>query len=963
MGSAQNQKLRSLTSDKEIPHEQLYRDTRRPMEKVRDTLADSPGLASAIVLMLLPMAAVSTTFFVVVITPILFWVVGCVKSKEQTLPIYLPTEANIKDLNDPKPGRRGFNKASGEFLMGNLRLAKRAYEIWLTFNYLCMHQLIIGTTGSGKSETIVSQIANFIASGSSASLIDPKAGPKLGWQIFTLARFFGREDDFRTLNYIKGNTNKKLDRAMRRGHCANLFAFGSSESITQLLVSLMPPGGSENKLFSERAISLVSATMPALVDLRDNAGLKINPGVLRKAMEFKELEKLKRAKPISPESREAIRAYLSSLSGYQENPVDRQGNPTDKQDSEVYRQHGFAQAYFTRALSTLSDSYADIYMVGRGEVNFLDLILRRRILVVLIPALEKAPEEMKNLGKLVLAGQKNAVSTGLPPYIEGEKTEVLDALPTNAPIPFGLYIDEAAFVLIEGIGALFAQARSLGVACTVAGQDVAGMKKENANEAEQIFENTKTKTIMASEGLGETRKLIEEIAGEGITAVTAGYQMDEGGLFGNYIDNRSASFEKRERVSSQDTRSALVGEGFVFWRDKVIPWQSFYHGLDEESIISDFQILRLPDVGEPTRGPGFKLLLNDSPLVTAIKDAVTKGHDLGLENSNVIPQFSLDGSHPLGEAKFDLAMGQWRQVLSHLKRTKEKPAELPDNHLVASEGLFIAALSIQHDQTAVEDLRDSEDSLDLMPTTQDRDEEQANLDASSLFDTVSTLDDTQWPDSSMELDGLSASLNDVSDSLDILNSPRRNVHAEQGDSSHSRRAEVVKSVMAGKEDSSVTDGLEKQVETEEAPSVQETLEALAGYQSSESESPDAEIPKEPPTLVGEPTKASSLLSGKEWVLDPNRLAERVQRPIHPAEIEIAARGGDYAGRIERALGTSLEESRRVSEETAVAIAKSIGYPKHIDSVPAKLESQEEQQVVIQDSSRTVRNMRAWLKGS
>lgn len=973
MGAHNQQKLRSLTAENEVSQDKLYRDTRRPLERAREAIGDNPAIGAFIVLLLLPFAALSTTFFVMVLTPIIMWVIGCVKGKEQTLPVLLPTEAGIKDRNDPKPGRKSFNKASGEFLFGNLRNAKRAFEIWMSFGHLTMHQLIIGTTGSGKSETIVSQIANYIASGSSASLIDPKAGPKLGWQIFTLARFFGREDDYRTLNYIKGNTSERPDLAARRGNNVNLFAFGSAESITQLLVSLMPPGGAENKLFSERAISLISAIMPALVNLRDKAGLKINPGVLRKSMEFTEIEKLKRAKPITPEAREAVRAYLTSLSGYQENPVDRQGNPTDKQDSEVYRQHGFAQAYFTRALSTLSDTYADIYMTGRGEINFLDLILRRRILTVLIPALEKAPEEMKNLGKLVLAGQKNAVSTGLPPDIEGSKADVLESLPTSAPVPFGLYIDEAAFVLIEGTGTLFAQARSLGVACTAAGQDVAGMKKENAEEAEQIFENTKTKTVMASEGLGETRKLIEEIAGEGYAAVTGGYQMDDGGLMGNYIDGKSASFEKRQRVSSQDTRAALVGEGMVFWRDKVIPWQSFYHGLDEETIISDFQIIRLPDVDEPKRGLGFKLLLKDTPMAESIKKAVNEGFDLGIEGHSEVPQFSLDPNHPLGEAKLDVAIEQWRAVCRDISKRNNKPKALAKNWLVSTEGLLVAALSAQQDQAISEDLNEGEPSLDFLPSTPTEEEELASLDASSIFDTVSTLappEENEGNDQTDEGESLAgsigASLNDVSDSLSILNSPRMKSRASE-QSSHEKRAEQVRSIKAAKSESaeslpeSENHADSATGDDDSAPSIEETMAALESYQEPE-DSPE-EAPAEPPRLVGEPAKKTSLLTGKEWVLDPNRLAERVQRPIYQAEIDLAMRGGDYAGRIEQALGVSPEECHRVSEETAVAIGKSIAYPRNPDSVPAHPESEAEQKIVIQESSKTVRNMRSWLKGS
>src|SRR5690606_24544325 len=127
--------------------------------------------------------------------------------------------------------------------------------------------------GAGKTETLVSMAANYIASGSGVMYSDAKAAAKLAWQIFTLARFFGRDDDFRALNYIKGNTSVRPDPAERRSNTSSPFAVGSAESLIQLGVSLMPPGGNENKLFSERAIGLFSAVMPALVDLRDAGAL------------------------------------------------------------------------------------------------------------------------------------------------------------------------------------------------------------------------------------------------------------------------------------------------------------------------------------------------------------------------------------------------------------------------------------------------------------------------------------------------------------------------------------------------------------------------------------------------------------------------------------------------------------------------------------------------------------------
>ncbi|WP_157133331.1 hypothetical protein [Marinobacter sp. ELB17] len=727
--SNQRPQMRGLSKKDEIGHEKLNRDIRTPMQQMQDWLAESPGFCAATAILLILPVLISTTFFILVCLPLIYYVTAKPLSSEQTLPLLLPREAGIKDLKDPKPGRHGFHTARGEFMLGNLRFGKRPQELWLGFAHLLTHSMILGATGSGKTETLVSMVANYIAVGSGVMYSDAKAAPKLAWQIYTLARFFGREEDFRTLNYIKGNTSLKPDPAVRRGNNVNLFTYGSSESITQIIVSLMPPGGSENMLFSERAIGLITAVMPGLVDLRDTVGLKITPAIIRKALEFEEVQKLKRAKSITPGAREALRAYLTSLPSYSEHPVDRNGRPTDKQAEEVTRQFGFAQAYFTRALSSLSDTYGDIYMVGRGEINFLDVILRRRIAVVLIPALEKAPDEMKNLAKIVLAAQKNAISTGIPPDIEGRKEDVLDNLPTTAPVPFGIINDEFAFMMTPGYGTVLAQARGLYTSITIAGQDYAGMKRADADEAEQIAENTKLKIIMASEGLGATRELIQEIAGEGVASVASSYAMDENSMSGLYRDSKSSSFEKRGRVDTRDTRAAVEGEGIVFWRDQIVPINMFYHGLDEDNITSDYNVHRMLDVGLPTRGYGATLLEVDPPIVSAMRKAVHNGAQLDVD-VDYIPEHI---STPL-----NTALPVFRTLMVRAKGLAAQDRE----------GLLLASIMAQLDSGAMESI----DEDDVEPDTDVPASNHNPMFDKSIVDSVQTLAPPKEPDESTAIE-------------------------------------------------------------------------------------------------------------------------------------------------------------------------------------------------------------------
>ncbi len=56
-------------------------------------------------------------------------------------------------------------------------------------------------------------------------------------------------------------------------------------------------------------------------------------------------------------------------------------------------QFGYAQSYFGKALSSLTDTYSHIYGAEDGEVDFADAIMQRRILVVLLPSLEKITQK------------------------------------------------------------------------------------------------------------------------------------------------------------------------------------------------------------------------------------------------------------------------------------------------------------------------------------------------------------------------------------------------------------------------------------------------------------------------------------------------------------------------------------------------------------------------------------------
>ncbi len=86
----------------------------------------------------------------------------------------------------------------------------------------------------------------------------------------------------------------------------------------------------------------------------------------------------------------------------------------------------------TRVFSSLADTYGHIIRTNLAEVDFKDVVLNRRILVVLLPALEKSPEELANLGKIIVASLKAMMAAGLGEEVEGTYRDVISR---NPPMP------------------------------------------------------------------------------------------------------------------------------------------------------------------------------------------------------------------------------------------------------------------------------------------------------------------------------------------------------------------------------------------------------------------------------------------------------------------------------------------------------------------------------------------------
>ena len=559
--------IRGLEDKEAQERKHLLRDVRPLSQRIADTLKSHEvqiGGICAAGMCLFIFSAYAIVFFAI---GLILFVIRSVCLANERLPFRMPLGLSGKDKGDPLPGRRGFAKPEGIFFFGN-RL-QDGKELWLKAKDILTHCLLFGTTGSGKTETLVSLSYNALATASGLFYIDPKASPKLAVQIWQMARFLGRDDDFRVLNY--GTSGKTKGKSSRRlSNTNNPFTFGSAEALTQLLVSLMPASDGANSIFADKAQAQISGVMYALVDLRDKGLIKLSTSTIRDSLALENCVKLAMRPELDEESRASIHAALGT-SGW------IAGREMKDQPQSFAEQFGYAQSYFGKALSSLTDTYSHIYGAVDSEVDFADCIMQRRILVVLLPSLEKAPAELASLGKISLSAIRNACAVGLGANIEGDAADVLEALPTDA-VGIGPYlciVDEYAAIVTPGFEVVLTQGRGLGIAAIVASQDYAGILEADQKGAQQMVANTSIKCFMKLQDAEKTYDLIRGLAGQSTVVRTSGFNINE--KYGSdYRDSMTTTVEREDRIDLRDLQEQIEGEAHFVFSGQVVRGDMFF---------------------------------------------------------------------------------------------------------------------------------------------------------------------------------------------------------------------------------------------------------------------------------------------------------------------------------------------------------------------------------------------------
>lgn len=669
-------------------HEQdpslLIRDTRTLGQKTSDFFHQP--LYVSVLLCLLG----ALTFFLYGIADIV-WLGGVCcflfgVTRHLTLPFRLPKRSKLKDYEDPKPGSLKPNLARGISYLGNDLLSSE--ELWFANEDMRTHVLIFGSTGSGKTEALVSMAYNALIQGSGFIYVDGKGDNSLYAKIFSMARRMGREDDILLVNFMTGARDIVGPQESRLSNTLNPFANGSSSMLSQLVVSLMDSSSnsSDGDMWKGRAIGFVEALMRLLTYMRDQELVLLDANTIRNYFHLPRLERILCDKmferdnqdPVSlddvPDSvLEPINNYIMTLPGYNK---EKKG----KQVSQVLEQHGFITMQLTRVFTSLADTYGHIMRTNLAEVDLHDVVLNRRILIVLLPALEKSPDELSNLGKVIVATLKGMMASGLGCDVEGDYRDVVERKPTNSTTPFMCILDEYGYYAVEGFAVVPAQARSLGFSVIFAGQDLPAFQKASKEEAASIGANTNIKIAMKLEDPIETWEFFMKTAGESFVTKVDHFQSSDESIMNNYLDSRSSSAEKRARIDLLDLKEQREGEAHVFFKSKIVRAKMFYANPKTVKYIRLNHFLK---VEPPSRRQLLDIEKRFAKFSNLLEDLTFKAENLGSQDLELVTKIYKENAHllPIERGVLALLAFQTKETVQEEVQEQEEVYDLPPDEL------------------------------------------------------------------------------------------------------------------------------------------------------------------------------------------------------------------------------------------------------------------------------------------
>ncbi|PHM37640.1 hypothetical protein Xmau_03858 [Xenorhabdus mauleonii] len=505
---------------------------------------------------------------------------------------------------------RMYMPAAGILCLGYARGKSLARELWLTLNDSLRHMLLLATTGSGKTEALLSVFLNAICWGRGFCYSDGKAQNTLAFAVWSLARRFGREDDNYVLNFMTGGTDKfeallKNAKTRPQSNTINLFGTANTTFIIQLMESLLPTAGNSDAGWQDKAKSMLTAVVYAVYYKCKRENRRISQSVIQEYLPLVKLAKLYQEAKKDNWHKDAygpLESYFNTLAGFRIELINR---PSEWEQG-VFDQHGYLIQQFNRMLTMFNDIYGHVFSRDAGDIDIEDVLHNDRILTTMIPALELSKGEAANIGKLYISAIRMTMARDLGCELEGMINDVLIVKKYAGKFPYPIAMDELGAYFGPGMDNLASQMRSLGYMLIVSAQDIQRFIAEHKGEYMTVNANLLTKWFMALQDEKDTFELAKITGGKAYYSELGAVEQSPGIFTPNYEDANSSYIREKDRLTLSDLKELNPGEGMISFKSALVPSNAIYIPDDEKMTSSlPMRINRFIDVRSPTEAELF----------------------------------------------------------------------------------------------------------------------------------------------------------------------------------------------------------------------------------------------------------------------------------------------------------------------------------------------------------------------
>lgn len=379
------------------------------------------------------------------------------------------------------------NDLSLKKTVANLALLGHAYQkgcrpgagkpVFLTPAEQWQQRLVLGVTGSGRTEVMLSMLKPAIDAGQGVVYVDGKGDNSLYMKIYAMAMEAGRLDDLRVLNLMQPfspiNASEREEDSSRpawdwHGHTFNPLEEATLESLQKWLYPLLLNSTAHSTWDAGRlqdARKFLDAFLPTLLVGRDLRLWPLDFQRMSAALCWENMDTVFKDNRLPSDIRDHLRLTMNSLWGTDQEKLFSPIAAGLRQRLEAF------DGYDTWKAKVENGHWES------SQIQWEDAILGKKIVIILAPSLEKSPEDLVPLVQL-------PVNSLIETLLALERS---DRLPPNHRAMW--VFDATEFYLNESLVILARESRKTGVVGIWGSHDYRQLKTRGEANAESLVES------------------------------------------------------------------------------------------------------------------------------------------------------------------------------------------------------------------------------------------------------------------------------------------------------------------------------------------------------------------------------------------------------------------------------------------------------------------------------------------